>query len=96
MARYELSRAADRDLDEIYVYSYREFGEAKADVYLRSLHERFEQLAEFPGIGRPIDRTRPGHLRFPHASHSVYFVKISGGIRIVRVLHQRMDSDRDL
>jgi toxin ParE1/3/4 len=74
---YELSAAADRDLNDIYIYSYREFGEAKADAHFRSLEECFERLAEFPDIGRPIDHIRPGYFRFPHASHSVYFVKFA-------------------
>ena len=96
MAKYELSAAADRDLEGIYIYSYREFGEAKADAYLRSLEECFERLAAFPGIGRPIDHIRPGYFRFPHASHTVFFVKIADGIRVVRVLHQRMDPERHI
>jgi toxin ParE1/3/4 len=96
MARYELSDAADRDLNNIYIYSYREFGEAKAAAYLTSLEECFERLSEFPGIGRPIDHIRLGYFRFPHASHTVYFMKIPGGIRIVRVLHQRMDPERHM
>jgi len=60
MAKYELSEAADRDLNSIYIYSYREFGESKAGAYLASLEECFERLAEFPDIGRPIDHIRPG------------------------------------
>jgi plasmid stabilization system protein ParE len=49
MARVELSQAADRDLNDIYIYSYREFGEAKAEAYLHALEQCFEQLAVFPG-----------------------------------------------
>jgi plasmid stabilization system protein ParE len=64
MAIYELTEAADADLSEIYTYSYREFGEAKADGYFRSLERCFEQLAEFPGIGRPIEHLRPGYFLF--------------------------------
>ena len=96
MAKYELSEAADSDLNDIYIYSYREFGERKADAYFRSLEGCFKRLAEFPGLGRPIGHIRPGYFRFPHASHTVYFVKVPGGIRIVRVLHQRMDPERHI
>jgi len=94
MAKYELTEAADHDLNDIYIYSYREFGEAKADAYFRSLEDCFERLAEFPDIGRSIEHIRPDYFRFPHASHTVYFMKVTGGIRIVRVLHQRMDPER--
>jgi toxin ParE1/3/4 len=96
MATFELSRAADGDLNEIYIYSYRTFGAAKADAYLLSLEKCFDQLAEFPGMGQSIDHLRRGYFRFPHASHAVFFVRASGGIRIVRVLHQRMDPERHL
>jgi toxin ParE1/3/4 len=65
MAKYELSEAADRDLNDIYIYSYREFGEAKADAYLTSLEECFERLAEFPDIGRPIDTSGLATCGFP-------------------------------
>jgi toxin ParE1/3/4 len=96
MARVELSAAADVDLTGIYIYSFREFGAAKADSYLLSLGRCFERLAEFPGLGRNVDHLRRGYFRFHHASHTVYFVSIPDGIRIIRVLHQRMDPDRHL
>jgi toxin ParE1/3/4 len=96
MTRVELSQAADHDLNDIYIYSYREFGEAKADEYLFALERCFEQLAVFPGLGRPIDHIRPGYLRFPHGSHAIFYVNIHEGIRVVRVLHQRMDPERHL
>jgi toxin ParE1/3/4 len=92
----ELTKAADADLTEIYVYSYREFGEARAEAYFLSLGRCFEQLARFPGMGRSIDYIRRGYFRFPHASHTVYFIRIPDGIRVIRVLHQRMDPERHL
>jgi toxin ParE1/3/4 len=58
----ELTKAADADLTEIYVYSDREFGEARADAYFLGLERCFEQLARFPGLGRPIDHIRPGYF----------------------------------
>jgi plasmid stabilization system protein ParE len=54
------SQAADRDLEEIYAYSSRQFGEARADRYLNSLHQTFQQLAERPGRARSADDVRPG------------------------------------
>ncbi len=96
MATVELSRAADDDLTEIYIYSHREFGEARADAYLASLEKCFERLAQFPGMGQSLDHVRAGYFRFPHARHTIFFVRIPGGIRIVRVLHQRVDPERHL
>jgi toxin ParE1/3/4 len=96
MARFELSEAADRDLTDIYIYSYRHFGEHQADAYLIALEHCFAQLADAPGLGRAIDYVRAGYYRFRHASHVVFYVPTGFGVRIVRVLHERMDWDRHL
>jgi plasmid stabilization system protein ParE len=48
MAEYELSKKADEDLNEIYRFSYRRFGEAAADTYLLALERRFSILAAQP------------------------------------------------
>jgi toxin ParE1/3/4 len=79
MATYELSGPADRDLTEIYVYSYREFGEATADAYLLGLHDCFARLAQHPTIGRSVDHLRTGYFRFEHARHTVFYLKVAGG-----------------
>lgn len=65
MAEYQLSNKADEDLNDIYSFSYRRFGEARADAYLLALERRFSILAAQPGLGRRIDhspRPYPGRL----------------------------------
>jgi toxin ParE1/3/4 len=96
MARYEVASHADRDLDDIYAYSVATFGEKRADDYLLSLRDCFLRLAEMPGIARKIDHVRLGYFQFEHASHVIFFIRIPGGIRIMRVLHQRMDIKRHI
>ncbi len=91
MASYELTGPADRDLTEIYAYSFGEFGEATADAYLLGLLDRFAQLAISPEIGRRIDSLRAGYFRFEFKSHIIFYVKSENGVRIIRVLHARMD-----
>ncbi len=96
MARYELTRHADRDLDDIYAHSSDSFGARKADEYLLSLRDCFLLLAERPGMARGVDQIRRGYFRFEHASHVIFFIRIPSGIRIMRVLHQRMDIKRHI
>jgi toxin ParE1/3/4 len=91
MAKFELSRAADRDLADIVTYTIRQHGERQADRYLVSLEACFQRLADRPLLARPANRLRPGYRRFEHASHVIFFTIASDGIHIVRVLHQRMD-----
>lgn len=86
MRKYELSRAADRDLDEIYVYTFREFGALQADVYFESLEACLTKLAENPLLGVDASNVRAGYRRFVHQRHTLYYRKVRTGVRIVRIL----------
>ncbi len=88
---YELTVAADRDLQEIFEFSVEAFGEAQAVRYLSSLDKCFRRLADLPGLGRSIEALRRGYYRFEHQKHAVFYTPRQSGVLIVRVLHNRMD-----
>ena len=96
MAHYELSELSDRDLGEIYAYTFRQFGEAQADAYFSALEDCLIRLAESPRLGRAIDHIRVGYRRFEHRSHVIFYRETERGVLVVRVLHERMDPDRHL
>jgi toxin ParE1/3/4 len=96
MTTVEITRAADRDLQEIYRYTFLTHGERQADRYLEGLDDCFRRLAEHPFIGRSAERLRPGYRRFEYGAHVVFFISIDRGIRVVRVLHQRMEPQQHL
>ena len=58
--------------------------------YGAGLRECFRTLARNPGIGSACDSVSPGLRRFEHEKHVVFYRTVTGGIRISRVLHQRM------
>lgn len=76
MRRYEFSRAADRDLDDIYVYTFRQFGELQADAYFESLEECLGKLADNPLLGVDASNLRAGYRRFVHQRHTLYYKKV--------------------
>lgn len=94
MRKYELSRAADRDLDEIYIYTFREFGALQADVYFESLEACLAKLAENPLLGVDAGYMRAGYRRFVHQRHTLYYRKVRTGVRIVRILGPGMSVER--
>ena len=96
MGDYVLSNAADADLAEIYVYSYRSFGEAQADAYYGDLSGCLRMLAENPRLGRPAGTRHQGLMRHAHAGHVIFYLIENTGIFIVRVLHHSMDSERHI
>ena len=96
MLKYELSRAADRDLDDIYVYTFREFGVLQADVYFESLDVCLAKLAENPLLGVDASNVRAGYRRFVHQRHTLYYRKIRTGVRILRILGPGMSVERSI
>lgn len=96
MADYILSNAADGDLAEIYRYSFKWFGEARADAYFLGLRDSLRTLADNPGLGRPVGYLRSGLLQHSHAKHVIFYLVEDTGIFVVRVLHQAMDSERHI
>ena len=96
MHEYQLSYAAEQDLEDIYAYSFSEFGEHRADAYFESLEISLQRLAEQPQLGIDVSSLRNDYFRFVHQRHSIYFKKSKVGILIIRILGPGMSADRNL
>lgn len=63
----------------------------------RELQHAIDRAAANPRIGRACDEIRPGYRKLSAGSHTLFYrVTGEGTIDVVRVLHQRMDVDRNL
>ena len=96
MPEYKLSVAAERDLEEIYAYSFSEFGEKRADAYFESLEDCLNRLAYQPALGMDLSSVREGYARFLHQRHSIYFKPSEFGILVIRILGPGMSPERNL
>ncbi len=94
MAKYQLSRRAATDVDQIADYSIEQFGIKQARRYGDGLETCFQTLAENPGFGRSAEQFAPDLRRFEHQSHIVFYIPEDWGVLIVRVLHKKMDVPR--
>ncbi|MCU0352733.1 MAG: type II toxin-antitoxin system RelE/ParE family toxin [Cytophagales bacterium] len=93
-SNYQLSRLAKRDIAGIWSYLAEHAGEETADRMLTALTDRFETLADNPGLGRPRDELQQGLRSFPQKPYVIFYdTDPDAGIRIGRVLHQRQDLD---
>ena len=97
MADYSLSQLASRDIDHIYEYIYRQFGEEQADAYVEQIRQSARIAANFPRTGR-LYTTRSGLVlrQYSCGRHALFYVPQDNGILVVRVLHLMMDFDRHL
>lgn len=91
---YKLSSKADSDLEEILLYSRKEFGEDKAVSYVSDMHSLFSKLTIYPEIGRKRDEIKRNLRSIPIGKHVAFYRIFKDKIRIVRVLHSKSDIPR--
>lgn len=94
--KYTLSKKADKDIEAILIYTYREFGECQALKYTNGLAELMRSLAQNPKIGRTCGEIKRNYRRFEYESHVIFYRPRKDDIFIIRVLHKHMDMERHL
>lgn len=92
---YRLSRQAEADLEEIWLYSFKTWSIEQADRYHNDLMATIEALSLGFKIGRAVV-IREGYFKQPVGSHVIFYRGSGSGLDIVRILHQRMDVNRHL
>lgn len=65
-------------------------------TYLDELEAGILRLVREPSRGRDRSSVRPGYWSFRVRHHLIYYVFDVAHVRIRRVLHERMDSERHL
>lgn len=97
MSRYVLSPAARADLEQIWDYSCERWDDNQAEEYVREIRRAIERVVDNPMIGRACDDIRPGYRKHAVESHTFYYlITETDVIDVVRILHQRMDVERQL
>jgi toxin ParE1/3/4 len=66
-----------------------------ADALLVRIEAAFDMLAANPLAGRARDDLAPKIRSFPVGNYIVFYLPLSDGIEVVRVLHGRQDIDSD-
>jgi toxin ParE1/3/4 len=89
--RFHVSKAAERELDQIFAFWGRRVGVDVADRLIDTIEERFRVLGQYPSAGRECDEVTPGVFRFPAGQYLIYYRKKRGMIHILHVIHGARD-----
>lgn len=96
MMRYQIDTDAKADLDDIWEYTFQEWGEAQADKYLMQLDECIEAILNGVAYVRTYENA-PSGLKFHRCQHHyIFFVETADMIIVSRVLHEKRDFGRHL
>ncbi len=97
MPGFILTNAAKADLKDIGRYTQETWGIEQRNRYLTLLDQSFHDLALNPLMGKDCGDVRAGYRKFPVGKHLVFYRQLKPKqIEIVRVLHERMDSESHL
>ena len=87
----KLTPAAERDLEDIWVYTAETWGAAQAERYLDDIGAVFERLTAFPEMARLRPEFTPPVRIHPTGRHLVIYVVTEDSIEVLRVLGARQD-----
>ncbi|MFN9838393.1 MAG: type II toxin-antitoxin system RelE/ParE family toxin [Pseudanabaena sp.] len=90
MNRFKISRQADRDLEDMWVYLAQNDSLA-ADLLLAKVLDKFPMLAQFPEMGRSRKELAEELRSFPVNPYIIFYKRMETYIEIVRILHQSRD-----
>jgi len=82
---------AEQDIIDIWLYSFENWGRARADKYLDELDNAFSLIAKNPSIGVACYSVRKGYRKYHVNRHMVMYRFNKSTVHIIRVLGEEMD-----
>jgi toxin ParE1/3/4 len=96
MKRLRLSRAAESDLEEAWLYIAEESNPPHADSVLEEIHAKITLLLQYPEAGRERDEFWRGLRSLVALSYVVYHEVGSEMLEVARVHHGARDTKGEL
>jgi toxin ParE1/3/4 len=90
MSEPRLSRQAEADLDELWLYIAAHNPDA-ADRMVDAVLEGSRMHVRFPGMGQSRDELRPGLRCFVVSPYVVFYRPVEDTIEVLRILHGARD-----
>jgi toxin ParE1/3/4 len=90
-----IKASAKQDLENIYLYSLKEFGLKKSEKYIMDIDLAIQKLRENSKLGQTYHH-RHGYRFYKAASHIIFYKSLLNKIIIVRILHKLMDYEKHL
>ena len=94
--RLEFAKDAELDLRSIVRYTKRTWGSEQQVRYGEHLLKSMQDLLSHPHLGAARGDIAPGLRNLRVGQHVIYYRVLDTSIRIVRILHVRMNSEDHL
>jgi toxin ParE1/3/4 len=92
----QISTLALEDLENIWEYTVEQWSKEQANKYYNEIIAAIDKICENSDTGKPIDEIKKGHRRINVKSHLIIYKVKGKAIYIDRILHQKMDIEKQL
>lgn len=86
-----LSEEAILDLEEIWLYTFKNWSLEQADRYHSLITGEIKFLSSNPNSGKVLDHIRKGYRSSKVNAHHLFYRFTSTEIEVIRILHENMD-----
>jgi toxin ParE1/3/4 len=94
--RIQLSRYAQYDLEEIWLYTYTNWSIDQAHRYIDQINKKFSALSMNPSQGKKIELHDLNFYYILVNAHLIFYQFNMYEIYIIRILHKKMDIAKHL
>ncbi len=91
---FRISILALEDLNNIWEYTVEQWSKEQANKYYNEIFEAIDKICENSDTGKPIDEIIKGHRRTNVKSHVIIYKVKGKTIYIDRILHQKMNIEK--
>ena len=89
--KFQLSRLANNDLESIWEYTFTNWSNEQADIYVNQIITQINKVCNNPEIGRQIFDIKPNHRMIKINFHFIVYKVDAEILKINRIVHERMD-----
>lgn len=93
---YQLSKLAEIDLENIWIYTFENWSIKQADKYINQIIKQIEKVCSNPEIGKSISEIKSKHRMRKINSHLIIYKIEDEILKIDRILHEKMDIENQL
>lgn len=90
-AGFKITKAAVRDLEDIWTFTKKTWTEQQADRYYQLLVDEIHFIVKNPYLGIQYEKIRAGYRATKVKSHLIFYRFQHGQVEIIRLLHVRMN-----
>jgi len=96
MLKVKIQPLALSDLEEIWSYTFHKWSHKQANKYSEEIDHAINTIATDPNTGQNIVHVKKKYWRYKINHHYIFYTKTKTYIKIIRILHEKMDSVRHL